>query len=256
MWDYKIKINTPENTQLEFELAGIGNRFLAFLIDNLIIFLFIFIIYLIMGIIYLIFSDTILESIGEFFLALILFGVFFLTFNGFFILFEFFWNGQTPGKRLLNIRVIRENGQPVGFIEVFIRNIFRIVDYMVGPYFVLFSKKEKRIGDYLTRTIIVKEKELSAPLADFDEATEIKETIPNISRLTPQDFSMLGSFFHRYEDFDTEAKETLLNEFCSLYIQKLSLDELSQILVSQMPEKRKYQLLSDIYNTYKQRGTT
>jgi hypothetical protein len=81
---------------------------------------------------------------------------------GYFILFEIIWSGQTPGKRLVGVRVLRENGYPVRPVDVAIRNLVRIVDglpfgYAVGVLTMLCNGRAKRLGDFAAGTIVVRE---------------------------------------------------------------------------------------------------
>lgn len=254
MWEFTIKIKTPENTEIEFELAGIGNRFAAVLVDYLIIGLITVLMYAIIATVGIIFEDT-FESLSNYIISFLFIGVFFLNFNGYFIIFEYFWSGQTPGKRLLGIRVIRENGQAVGFLEVFIRNILRIVDLILGPYFVLFSKKEKRLGDYPIGTIVVKEKDVSVPIIDTVVPPDFNADIPNISKLSPKDFILIGNYLKRKDGFEQSARENLLNEFLNFYFAKLSLKNVYNIeSINDINYEEKLTWLIDIYNAYKVRG--
>jgi len=68
--------------------------------------------------------------------------------------------GQTPGKRAMNIKVVKENGKKVNFTDAFIRSILRIVDgiafYILGLIIIVVTKKKQRLGDILARTVVVK----------------------------------------------------------------------------------------------------
>ena len=94
-------------------------------------------------------------------LAVLLFAAFVVS-NGYFILFEIVWNGQTPGKRLVGLRVIRETGYPIRPVDAVIRNVVRIVDwlplfYAVGVLVMLLNKRSRRLGDFASGTIVVRE---------------------------------------------------------------------------------------------------
>jgi hypothetical protein len=80
------------------------------------------------------------------------------------------WNGQTPGKRIMKLRVVREDGRPVRFFEVFIRNLLRLAidfqpggSYAIGVVSIIFSARSKRIGDFVAGTVVVKERSTEAP---------------------------------------------------------------------------------------------
>ena len=131
--DYSI--STPENVDLHLEIAGLGNRLLAQLIDGLIM-LGVFLFVLFIGVIAaLVVSAAGLDSKSKsIFLAVIVMVFIFFLFvlqNGYFLVFEGMWHGQTPGKKLAEIRVIEQNGQPIGWPASFIRNLMRIIDSLM-----------------------------------------------------------------------------------------------------------------------------
>jgi uncharacterized RDD family membrane protein YckC len=106
--------------------------------------------------------------------------VLFLIFSGYFILFEWLWNGQTPGKRLLKLRVIREDGRPITLWEALARNLLRIFDavpgfvlpvYSVGLITIFMNKRDQRIGDMFAGTVVIRERS--------DEAPTFQETFSN-----------------------------------------------------------------------------
>src|SRR5439155_17039749 len=155
-------IETPERVPLEFALASIGNRFLAVAIDHFIQY---FSIFLIAWLFYGLSaagseglsesSDRLLEEMPKWTIAILII-VLFLIFAGYFIVFEWLWNGQTPGKRLLKLRVIREDGRPLTLWEAIARNLLRICDavpgfvipvYSVGLVVIFMSSRDQRVGD-------------------------------------------------------------------------------------------------------------
>jgi hypothetical protein len=79
------------------------------------------------------------------------------------------WNGQTPGKRWLRLRVIREDGRPISFWEAAARNFVRIFDmfpsslYSVGLVSIFISSRDQRVGDLVAGTVVVREREAQAP---------------------------------------------------------------------------------------------
>lgn len=175
-------IETPERVQLAFALASIGNRFLAVLIDHSIQAL---VILFISGI-----ANIILEGYGinslrgvsadapeiaKWAYALLIIATF-LIFTAYFIFFEWFWNGQTPGKRWLKLRVIREDGRPITFWEALARNLLRLFDifpglYSIGLITVFLSNRDQRLGDFFAGTVVVRER--------TDEAPTFAETFSN-----------------------------------------------------------------------------
>jgi uncharacterized RDD family membrane protein YckC len=93
----------------------------------------------------------------------------FLIISGYFAFFEWLWKGQTPGKRWLKLRVIREDGRPVTFWEAAVRNLLRTADMMPAPFYsiglisVFVSLSDQRIGDMVAGTVVVREREAEAP---------------------------------------------------------------------------------------------
>ena len=162
----QLNIDTPELVAIELPLAGIGSRFIAVLVDSLILaaaFLF-------LGI----FAAFILPALGAFGEKAATWGVgvlnlvFFLVFWGYFAVTEAFSNGRAPGKRVAKIRVIHQSGRGVSFVEALGRNLVRIVDYMPGFYGVgivaiFLSRRHQRLGDMVAGTLVVREREVDAP---------------------------------------------------------------------------------------------
>ena len=93
--------------------------------------------------------------------------VLFALYYGYFAAFEILWNGQTPGKRAAGIRVIKESGRPLSAAETIGRNLLRIVDQLPGFYAIgivtsLLNAQNKRFGDFVAGSIVVRESSLSA----------------------------------------------------------------------------------------------
>ncbi|MEZ5307905.1 MAG: RDD family protein [Pyrinomonadaceae bacterium] len=169
-------IETPERVPLEFALASIGNRFLAVLVDHFIQFFSLFVLGLV---IYWITADNGVdigppsdeEPLSNWVVALWIVVSAFL-FSGYFVFFEWLFNGQTPGKRLFKLRVIRQDGRPITVWEAISRNILRIIDsfpgmvipiYSIGLISVFLSNRDQRIGDLFSGTVVVRETIENAP---------------------------------------------------------------------------------------------
>jgi uncharacterized RDD family membrane protein YckC len=98
--------------------------------------------------------------------------VVFVIWTSYFIFFEWLWNGQTPGKRWLKLRVIREDGRPITFWEAAVRNLLRLFDIMPFPFYsiglicVFISNRDQRVGDMVAGSVVVREREAEAPTFD------------------------------------------------------------------------------------------
>jgi uncharacterized RDD family membrane protein YckC len=179
-----VSIRTPENIELSYALAGPGSRAVAYLID-----LFI------MSVVLQMLINLIAAGIGLLLVAvgvesqiwitaialLISFGVY----NGYFILFEWLLNGQTPGKRVLHVRVIKQGGYSLRFFDTLLRNLLRVVDFLplfygVGLTSLLLTRDSQRLGDLVAGTIVVYQDPVQTDslLADFPAADESEPPLP------------------------------------------------------------------------------
>lgn len=162
-------IETPERVPLHFALASIGNRFLACAIDHTIQLVAL----LLMALAFFLIANFVPSSaeISEApkWVYALLIVILFLIFSSYFTFFEWAWNGQTPGKRWLKLRVIRQDGRLVTFWESAMRNLLRTIDMMPVPFYsvglisVFISSIDQRIGDMVAGTVVVREREAEAP---------------------------------------------------------------------------------------------
>jgi len=168
--DESVFISTPDNVSLEFELAGPGSRFSAYLLDFLYSVLLMIALFLLMlftgaaglrSLIHLFRGEGgWIASWGAALLILLLFAIHW----GYYVFFEGLWHGSTPGKRSLGIRVIRQDGLPIGFREAALRNLLRVADMLPPPCYILgglvahFDSHGRRLGDMVAGTYVVMEK--------------------------------------------------------------------------------------------------
>jgi uncharacterized RDD family membrane protein YckC len=198
-------IDTPEQTSLEFPLAGIGSRFLAMAADTAI--------QAAVGLLILIVFLILLPGFGLFgragaqwILALFVIAGF-LLYSAYFAFFEIVWNGQTPGKRYAQLRVMKDDGRPISAYDAIARNLLRIVDslpgfYGVGVLSVFFSKQSKRLGDFVAGTVVVHETALEG-VRPFAE-TKIDEYLPafDASSITLDELRLIETFIQRRDSLD------------------------------------------------------
>jgi uncharacterized RDD family membrane protein YckC len=204
-----LQIDTPENVTFDYDVAGIGSRFLAALVDTILIALLDIIL---IGASYLL-NDT-LQLLGEgdsSWLIAILSMIAFIFFWGYYIFFEIYWNGQTPGKRWVKIRIIRLDGTPVTAAEVVIRNLLRVIDllpiaYAVGVVCMFMNDKSRRLGDLAAGTLAVHERNAAGlieagsarekALATVIANGEAPENFP-LERLKERDRQMIEDYLLR-----------------------------------------------------------
>src|SRR5258708_17991363 len=198
----KLTIETPEQTALEFEIAGIGSRFLALAFDTLIQILLGIGLLVIMVIVGVALPSS--AKSGIWVVAVIVLAYFVLYF-GYFAIFEIIWNGQTPGKKKEGLRVIKDSGRPITPSEAVGRNLMRIVDqppafYAIGIGSVLLSRHNKRLGDFVAGTIVVHGKSLVNAKPVWESAQVMQAataTSYGSERLTPAEVALIVDFLSR-----------------------------------------------------------
>lgn len=172
-----VDFATPEDVPLQFELAGPGSRILAGLLDQVLIVIIeagMLMTALVVGIIAQKINEAQVEDWAEqmqtsgptlTMLGISLVAAFVVNF-GYYVLLEMTSNGQTVGKRLLGLRTIRDGGFPITLTSSLLRNLARLIDMFPNTYFVgvvtmVAHPKEKRLGDMLAGTVVVRERRRS-----------------------------------------------------------------------------------------------
>ncbi|MDO8683755.1 MAG: RDD family protein [Armatimonadota bacterium] len=207
----QVTIVTPENAEISYTLAGIGSRMLAGIIDTLIQLATLLLIIVPLQILAVrgIFSRGITSVLSGWLEAVVVIASL-LLFWGYYIWFETARNGQTPGKKKMRLRVVRDNGQPIDFSCAAIRNLLRVIDfspilYTVGLITMFVSPANKRLGDYAAETIVVKENAESGigfgnpvPVGggDSEIATQGVE-VGDLTALSKEDYEAVKRFIER-----------------------------------------------------------
>ncbi|HZV79736.1 MAG TPA: RDD family protein [Candidatus Binatus sp.] len=204
-----VTVRTPESVAFHYELAGLGSRFLAVTIDVIIQGAVGFALFFTAALLIPAVADVPKAlhvnsaQFASFFAALAII-VFFLLFFVYFIIFEAVWNGQTPGKRLLGIRVVRDGGYPIDVGSSVLRNLIRVVEaalgYVPSAISVLLSSENKRLGDYAAGTIVVRDRafEVTSPQTwlhgdGIPDAPPLEPTSP----LTAQEWELVDRYVER-----------------------------------------------------------
>jgi uncharacterized RDD family membrane protein YckC len=225
----KLTIDTPEQTALDFAVAGIGSRFLAVALDTLI--------QMLVGIVVGIAGSIALGAIAIGspraslwgFAVLVLF--YFLLYFGYFAFFEIIWNGQTPGKRKIGIRVMKDSGRPLTPSESIGRNLMRIVDwlpafYAVGMVSAIFTKENKRLGDLVVGSLVVRESSLSDLKPAWQAAPAPSGPVlppMGADRLTPEECTLIDSYLNRRYNLEPYVQFRMADEILSRLRSKLTL---------------------------------
>src|SRR6266567_2777243 len=149
----------------------------------------------------------------------------FLLFWGYFLLFEALNNGRTPGKRLMGIRVVMDTGHPLTFTAAAVRNLVRVVDmqplfsYQVGLAFVLFHAQNKRLGDIVAGTVVVRDRpenlQLATPPAGSTREPEALEAGP--PELADEEFRLLDQLLERLQGLEGAVRHRLTAELVARF---------------------------------------
>jgi uncharacterized RDD family membrane protein YckC len=232
----QLSIETPELVAIQMPIAGIGSRFIALLVDYLIWIPGI----LIVGRLFAFFLPSLkaFNSLSEQWAFAVYLFLIFLFNWGYFTLFEAFWNGRTPGKRVARIRVIQRTGRPIGLFESMARNFIRYVDqipffYAVGAIAIFVTRDHQRLGDLAAGTLVVRDRIEDAPSGN-NEATRTFTaniftppiptpephhtiTLPDhaVAKLSSADLQVMESFFARRLDMPLDTRQALARRIAS-----------------------------------------
>ncbi|HLX00389.1 MAG TPA: RDD family protein [Candidatus Acidoferrales bacterium] len=266
IWDDKLTIETPEQTSLEFPLAGVGSRCMAMVLDTLIQTGVILVLVIVM----LVFQTQLADNAtglgaGGLWVQAIASLILFALYYGYFAFFEAIWNGQTPGKRVAHLRVIQESGRPLQVWQAIARNIMRIVDQLPGFYAVgmtsaLISKQNRRLGDFVAKTVVVHERPLSkipvgwATAPGGASSAQLRSTTyanansgenstslagamlpPSPSsagssinlgagRLGPEEVRLIEAFLERRDSLDWEVRQKMSRQITARVSERLGID--------------------------------
>jgi uncharacterized RDD family membrane protein YckC len=153
--DTDLVVSTPERVSFDYQVAGLGTRGIAQILDLLIV----------TGLLVAVFffaaaaaAATRSDIVGT---LIDLFGAF-IVILGYFWVSEAIFSGQTLGKRALRLRVVGDRGEPLTWVQAGIRNVIRIVDFLpygygVGVVVLFANGRGKRLGDLAAGTIVVKD---------------------------------------------------------------------------------------------------
>lgn len=230
MADAQYTLETPEHVTFHYEIAGIGSRFLAALLDSFLI------VTVQAGLLFLSWEVLLLSTafglrgLEDFILALWVV-MSFLFFWGYYIFFELASNGQTPGKQALHIRVVHQGGKPVNVLSSVIRNLVRVIDFLpfcygVGLLVMFVDHRARRLGDYAAGTLVVKERQAVSleSLTHHAERVAVSPgraslssspftpSIPHLERITPVDYHLIQDFLRRRGELEKESRERLAKE--------------------------------------------
>jgi uncharacterized RDD family membrane protein YckC len=207
--DDQLKIDTPEQVALELPIAGVGSRCVAMTVDTLLqgvaIIAFLLIMFMMQrGPVAVAGVITVVGPIAVIVLSSI-------AYWSYFALFEFFWSGRTPGKRLAGIRVIKESGRPITAYEAAARNVLRAVDFLpvaygVGIVVMVANRHSRRLGDFVAGTVVVYETQFAdvRPTWTTGDGGSVRA---GFSQVTAQELALVERYLERRIDLAPLVRE-------------------------------------------------
>lgn len=235
-----FQIETAQNISIFQNVASVGDRVLAFIVDGFIIGLYIVISSMAL-------AGTGMDAGGQWVYYLVM-GLPSLLY---FILWESLYNGQTPGKAALQIRVVKLNGTRAGFAEYLIRWLLRFIDITISSgsiavVTILLNGKGQRLGDLAAKTTVISEKartNIHRSLA-VDVPEDHQPKYPQVSVLKDADVQNIKNLYQKGKRENNQQLILSLSEKVS---------ELLEIKPEESPMHFIQQVITD-YNYYTQRG--
>ncbi len=225
----QLTIQTPEQITMELAPAGIGSRFLALALDTVIQGVLTAVVFVLT----ILLLPLMLKPAGAFsgaWAGAMAIFLLFCVYWGYFAAFEILWHGQTPGKRVAGIRVVKDTGRPITAIEGVGRNLMRAIDglffYLVAVISVVLSRQHKRLGDYVAGTIVIHDKKTFEVKPDwnFANTTEPKLRL-ELASISEQDLIVIETFLHRRLDLEPMIRLNTAIRLCEMVQRKTGLDK-------------------------------
>jgi uncharacterized RDD family membrane protein YckC len=200
---------TPEATPVVLDVAGIGSRTIATIVDLLIQFV---------AFLAITTAGVAAGSGNETVTIVVVLVAVFVVVWGYFIVLEGLWNGRTPGKAVARIRVVRADGRPVTWIQVTVRNLLRIIDflpfyYLLGGVLVVVSRRSQRLGDLAAGTVVVRDRAVRAPaVLPISSYALAASASLDTSAMSDREFALVRSFLERRTTLAEASRRSVAHE--------------------------------------------
>lgn len=217
-----LRFETPENVLVQYEVAGLGTRFVAWFVDQILVWLLTIV--LIIGIMAAgvasdVLDRTFADDASERRFLLYFVGVIMLAWGlGSFVYFaasELLMHGQTLGKRSSKIRVVKANGFQLDAPSVVLRNLFRVLDHMPPMWLVpLLTARSQRSGDLVAGTLVVSDARpalspVRTSLVERSDEAQFQFDRSALARLAPEDFATIERLLERWTDLPAPEQSHL-----------------------------------------------
>ncbi|MBU7048506.1 MAG: RDD family protein [Theionarchaea archaeon] len=188
-------LQTAENVPVHYDIATAGSRCAAVLVDYGIILL----ILLGLGSLTYLF-ERMGDVLSSYFIALFYLLVGTLSW-AYFVINEMLFDGRSVGKRMLGLRVIKEDGSPIDLVDSLTRNFIRFADLLPGTYLVgfvtmMFNERFKRLGDFAAGTLVVRTRPVFLDSLELEETPydDVVQNSPYLSQITPEEYQLLRDY--------------------------------------------------------------
>ena len=219
-------LHTAENVPVHYDIATVGSRSAALLVD--------FIIVLMISIGFEVVAGL-LEDAGDpfssYFVALFYLLVGTLSW-AYFVINEMVFDGGSVGKNLLGLRVIKDDGSPIDLVDSLTRNFIRYADsfpgtYLVGFVVMMLNKKFKRLGDFAAGTLVVRVRsvhldKLELPDTPYDDVVRQN---PHLSLVTPEEYQILRDYLTQRHRLSPHKSFTIADKLAARIAQKLQIEQ-------------------------------
>jgi uncharacterized RDD family membrane protein YckC len=220
-----LLIRTPEGIVFSQWLAGPVTRFLAWLVDLLCISA----VASVLGM-----AAALLGFLSMGLAQAVSILLYFALSLGYGMVLEWFWRGQTVGKRMLRLRVVDAQGFRLHFSQIAIRNLLRAVDMLPGPYLLggvacLLSRRAQRLGDFAANTVVIRSPKLAEP--DLDQLLAGRynslRDYPHLAarlrqRVSPQEAGLAMQAILRRDLLDPQSRVELFAQIAERFRSKVT----------------------------------
>ncbi len=234
--DTSVRIETPEHVDFAYNLAGPWQRMFAYLLDLIIRFCFMFALFVFVAAAVALTRSV--EDLAQAHIALLLLGWFALEWF-YHVLFEWLWDGRTPGKRAFHLRVVKTGGFPIGMGDALLRNLLRGADllpaatmngffpsYLTGMLVSASDPMFRRLGDMVADTMVIVEPRMwlrrgssLKPPATQEELAEL----PPRPRLTVEERKVIEALVQRFGDIGPARRREICSDFAIMLAQRFAL---------------------------------
>lgn len=235
-----FEVVTPEQVAIRYELAGFGSRGFAATIDILLQCVILLVVMLLISVFMMpggLHADNFLDQLANSTLRGIAILLQFIIPWAYWIGFETLWNGQTPGKRVMQLRVIKDGGFPIDFRAALIRNLLRMVDSLPGVMIapvslvafisVMCSSQYKRLGDMAAGTLVVRfvREENALPEFTFGEAQVLRlfdaATLSALPIITREDIRLVQRYLEQRNNLAPALRAEFATRLATPLMEKL-----------------------------------